>query len=395
MEYLRTFAEEYGLRDIVEVLAGRPNIQGAVLTLDDWWLRAWRLEDTGRGEDWDRWRSFWRHWGPTPFPLAGADLGNDSSPWIPRRKPDLYWRPPYWDEFSHVAGLPDDWLPLRLVVCLHPPKSSEDATFPELPRSRLPVIFDVRPLARLSASQRTSVRPVVGGISLGAGKSSYGTLGGIAEDQSGQRFAMTCAHVLSSSQTVNQPALRDDRHATVIGTTAHSLALQPCPLPGPCSPYSNSPHVTSVDTTLVQLQDGVQSDLEILSIGPLSGVVSKNSMTPGQEIAFEGRTSGHRTAEVGGLAVFYRFQIGGQTYCFRDLFEVRWRSLARMLLGSVVHAGDSGAWVCAETDQGPGWCGQVIGEDRRVGYAAFAQNIIDEWSSAGRHLQVRSLFGDN
>jgi hypothetical protein len=103
---------------------------------------------------------------------------------------------------------------------------------------------------------------------------------------------------------------------------------------------------------------------------------------------FEGRTSGKRIAEVGGLAVFYRLHINNQAYCFRDLFEVRWRSFIRSLLGPVVQAGDSGAWVCAETDQGPAWCGQVIGEDRHVGYAAFAESTVAAWSSAGKDLRI-------
>jgi hypothetical protein len=139
---------------------------------------------------------------------------------------------------------------------------------------------------------------------------------------------------------------------------------------------------------LVAFDSGIASELEVLSIGPLAGVVAKNSMTPGQEVTFEGRTSGHRIAEVGGLAVFYRLQVNGQAYCFRDLFEIRWRSFPRTLIGPVVQAGDSGAWVCAETDRGPGWCGQIIGEDRRVGYAAFAENAVAEWSNAGKQLRV-------
>ncbi len=170
--------------------------------------------------------------------------------------------------------------------------------------------------------------------------------------------------------------------------SATAITLQRCPGIGPCNPYLSSPHVSSVDTTLVEFDPGVASDLEILSIGPVTGVVAQNSMTPGQEVTFEGRTSGNRVAEVGGLAVFYRLEVNGQAYCFRDLFEVRWRSFVRTLFGPVVKAGDSGAWVCAETDQGPGWCGQIIGEDRGIGYAAYAENIVNEWSKAGKHLRV-------
>ncbi|MDH5640563.1 MAG: hypothetical protein OEY28_04655 [Nitrospira sp.] len=388
MDYLRIFAEEYGLAEVVESLADRPNVQGAILTLDEWWLTAWRYEETGRGEEWERWRWTRRHWGPMPYPFIGTDMGMSALPWIPQRRPDLNWRPPDWNEFSHMAGRQEQMPPIRLIVCLRPPASGESVEVPELPRSRLPVSFEVRPLARLSTSQRARARPVVGGVSVGAGTAMYGTLGGIVEDQTGQRYGMTCAHVFPSPTSVDQPARRDDAQATAIGMSATSIALQRCPGVGPCNPYLNSPHVASVDTTLVELEAGVTSDLQILSIGPLAGVVAKNSMTQGQEVAFEGRTSGHRIAEVGGLAVFYRLQVDGHAYCFRDLFEIRWRSFFRTFLEPVVKAGDSGAWVCAETDRGPGWCGQIIGEDRHVGYASFAENNVAAWSNAGKHLRV-------
>lgn len=387
MDYLRRFAEEYGLEKIIGSVADRPNVQGAILTLDDWWLAAWRQEESGRREDWDRWRWMWHHWGPGFYPILSTDTGM-SAPWIPRRPPDLSWRPSYWKELCHIADRKEDVPPVRLIVCLRPPASKEDVVVPSLPPSRLPVSFEVRPLGRLSTSHRAKARPVVGGVSVGTGARVYGTLGGIVEDGNSVRYGMTCAHVFPSVTSVEQPARYDDPQASAIGKSSASIALQQCRAPGPCNPYTNSPHIASVDTTLVEIESHIAADLEILSIGPLAGVVSKNSMTPGQEVTFVGRTSGNRTAEVGGLAVFYRLQMSGQTYCFRDLFEIRWRWFIRTLLGPVVQAGDSGAWVCGETDRGPGWCGQVIGEDRRVGYAAFTENILTEWSNGGKQLRV-------
>jgi len=390
MDYLRKFAEEYGLEEIINRVAERPNVQGAVLTLDDWWLTAWKYEESGRREDWERLFRRWHHWGPIPSLFNDIDNEMVSPPWFPRRPPDLSWRPPGWNEYCQMGGRDPDMLPVRLIVCLRPPSTSigETMGIPELPHSRLPVSFEVRPLARLSTSHRTRVRPIVGGVSVGTGPRVYGTLGGIVKDQYGVRYGMTCAHVFPSATSVEQPALYDDTHATTIGKSMSSIVLQHCPGTGQCNPYTQSPHITSVDTTLVELDASIASDLEILSIGPLAGVVSKNSITPGQEITFVGRTSDNRIAEVGGLAIFYRLNMDGQTYCFRDLFEIRWRSFIRTILGPVVQAGDSGAWVCAETDQGPAWCGQTIGEDRHVGYAAFAENTIAEWSKEGKHLSV-------
>jgi hypothetical protein len=177
-------------------------------------------------------------------------------------------------------------------------------------------------------------------------------------------------------------------NANGIGTSNPVVALQDCNSATPCNPYTNAPHIAEVDTALIGLSQGIAADLEVLAIGPLSGIVAKNSMTPGQSIEFAGRTSGHRIAEVGGLALFYRLMLGGKTYCFRNLFEVRWKSVLRTMLGPVVRSGDSGAWVCAATNQGMGWCGQIIGEDRHIGYASFAANTVDAWKKAGRQLYV-------
>ncbi len=384
MDYLKRFAEEYDLEKIISLVAERPNVQGAILTLDDFWLTAWKYEESGRPEDLERLFWSWHQWGAGLYPFSVIF----SPPWIPQRPPDLSWRPPHWRKYCHIAGRDEDMLPVRLIVCLRPPTSGEDVGVPDLPRSRLPVSFEVRPIARLATNHRRKVRPVVGGISVGTGPRVYGTLGGIVKDKTGLRYGMTCAHVFPSATSVEQPAPYDDAQATTIGTSTTSIVLQHCPGTGQCNPYTQSQHITSIDTTLVEFNTDIAADLEILSIGPLTGVVAKNSMSPGQEITFVGRTSGNRIAEVGGLGIFYRLKMNGQTYCFRDLFEIRWRSFIRTFFGPVVQAGDSGAWVCAETDQGPAWCGQIIGEDRRVGYAAFAENTIAAWSDEGKHLSV-------
>lgn len=387
MDYLREYAEEYGLEKIINSVADRPNVQGAILTLDEWWMAAWRQEEGGRGQDWDWWHWDWRHWGPMPYWAVTSGIGV-AAPWIPLRRLDLSWKPPHWDALCHMRGLDREVPPVRLIICLRPAASAANVEIPELPATPILVSFEARPAARLSTNHRSKVRPVVGGVSLGSGTHTYGTLGGIVKDTSGVRYGMSCAHIFGSGTSVEQPALRDDPHASAVGGGLASIAPQPCGAQGPCNPYTGSPHIAAVDTALVEFRDGIAADLEILTIGPLAGLVAKNSMTPGQEVTFVGRTSGNRIAEVGGLALFYRLQMNGQAYCFRDLFEIRWRSTMRALLGPVVQAGDSGSWVSAETDVGPGWCGQIIGEDRHVGYATFAENTQAAWSTKGRDLSV-------
>jgi hypothetical protein len=383
VDYLQRFAEAYGLQKIVKSITNYPNVQGAILTLDDWWLTSWRWQESGRSAEQSE-RLFWRRreWGPRPYPFIDADPGMNAPPWIPQRPPDLNWRPPYWEQICHMVGREKDMPPVRLIVCLLPPARDEGVTIPELPQVYLPVSFEVRPVARLAADHRGEVRPLIGGVSIGMGTHLYGTLGGIVEDQNKVRYGVTCAHVFPAGTPIDQPALHDDARASAIGSSTTDIDLQQCPNQGPCNPYTGSPHIAAVDTRLVEFHPEITSELEILSVGPLAGVVRKNSMTPGQSVTFVGRTSGNRVAEIGGLAVFYRFQMKGKAYCFRDLFEIRWRSLVAVLLGPVVQAGDSGAWVCTESDQGPAWCGQIIGEDRHVGYATFAENTVQAWSNA-------------
>ena len=386
MDYLKSDAEEYGLPKIINHISQHPNVQGAILTLDNLWLLAWQMKEEGYDVDWDYliWASE-RRLRRMGFPFPDSEF--QASPYFSGGPPDLQWRPEFWSRYHKVIGL-EPPPAVRLIICLSVPSGHANSAPPDFPKTDLPVSFEVRPIARLSSLQRTQIRPVVGGVSVGTGSKVHGTLGGIIKDQDNNRFGMTCAHVFPQAHSVNQPAMLDDAAAESIGSTKYLIQLQSCTAPGPCNPYSNHQHITSVDTSLIQLDEEIQSDFQILSIGSLAGVVPKTSMTPGQEIAFEGRTSGYRIAEVGGLAVFYRFHGDNETYCFRDLFEVRWRNWMRQVFGPVVRAGDSGAWVCAETDQGPGWCGQVIGEDRHVGYAAFADNTVAAWSNAGRTIQI-------
>jgi hypothetical protein len=405
VDYLRSYGEELGLTQILGAFLDREDVQGAVLTFDEWWLAAWQWQATGRSEDWERsWRYFPHS--PMSFPPflpVDAHMQNDTR-WIPNGQPDLNWRPPFWSDYSamhdsrrraRAEGARHrrsdrrevDLPPIRLVIAVLPPVSGENSRGFDLPQTRLPIRIEVRPPARLANVHQTAARPLVGGVSVGSGQKIYGTLGGVVADAGNRRFGSTCAHVFPTTLQVEQPALRDDSRAKRIGKS-EPISLQHCTSPTPCGPYVKSPHITATDSALIQLNSGISADLEVVSVGPLAGLVPKNSMTPGQTAEFVGRTSGHRIAEIGGLALFYRLRMANAVYCFRDLFEIRWNSFARTIFGPVVQAGDSGSWVVSPTASGMGWCGQIVGEDRHIGYAAFAENVVDEWSKRGRFLRV-------
>jgi hypothetical protein len=377
MDYLRRFAEEYGLAQIIGTLTEYESVQGAILSPDEWWLRAWQFNEAGRLREWEHWHHMRHRFGPWSVPFFDS-IPPASTSWIPRRPVDLSWRPPFWDEYGDVAGRGSDMPPVRLTVCLRPPEDGEKTAIPELTDFRLPTVFETRPIARLAApAQRKAARPVVGGVSIGSGATTYGTLGGIVEDGSGQRYGVTCAHVMANRALVDQPAAYDSRKASRIGRSHIVTVLQNCLSPTPCSPYTNDSHISDADLALIHLDTSVPADLQVLSIGPLSGVVARSSLTTGQRVEFVGRTSGLRVGEIGGLAVFYRLQMNGNNYCFRDLFEVRWGNAARQRVRPIVQDGDSGSWVCTPAGKGMGWCGQVIGQDRNVGYAVFAETLAN------------------
>lgn len=387
MDYLRDYAEELGLRRVIDAAIEHSFVQGAVLTLDDVWLSAWRCKESGRFDDWERQVRMWRHWGPWPITGFLHTLHQiPTGAWIPSGPPDLNWRPPDWEMYCDMMGYPSPQSSVRLVIALRPPEPGQRLHYIDLPTVPLTVTREVRPIARLASDHRVAVRPVVGGSSIGAGFKTYATLGGIVREADGQLYGSTCAHVFPSSTAVEQPARTDDATARQIGTSTTEIKLSACPNTGPCNPYLSSPHISDVDSTLVELESGVAGEFEVLSIGKLAGWVAKSLLTPGQAAAFAGRTSGNRQVEIGGLAVFYRMQSGTEYFCFRDLMEIRRMGYWASRFGSVVRPGDSGAWVCTETARGPAWCGQIIGEDRQIGYASFAENVLAAWSSRGKSL---------
>jgi hypothetical protein len=89
MDYLRVYAEELGLEQVLGAFTKREDVQGAILTLDDGWFAAWKLSETGRLREWEwRWRE-WRHFMPGPMPPffgIGNPMAQDQQPWIPTRE---------------------------------------------------------------------------------------------------------------------------------------------------------------------------------------------------------------------------------------------------------------------------------------------------------------------
>jgi hypothetical protein len=202
---------------------------------------------------------------------------------------------------------------------------------------RLPVVLEPRPLARLAANPRAKFRPVVGGVSVSTGVAPPGTLGGVLHDNNGNSFAVTCHHVLTQQSIAEQPAQLDSSSAARIGTVVRSTGLISAGAWSTCNPYDSSVPMNELDISLIELDPGILSDLEVLDIGPIQGRTPKTALAPFLNVEVTGRSSGYRALETGGLAVVYRFRDpSGQTYCFRNLFQLNWPSFGRLILGRPV-----------------------------------------------------------
>jgi hypothetical protein len=379
MDYLRRLAEGYGLREIADRALERKDVQGIVVDINSFWLDAWIAHQAGLDDRWEDWVTRWGHFACSPpfFPELEA-LSTAG-------RLDLNWKPRQWEMISHRLGLRSpDLPPLEVKICLIPgSEPSENLVFQD---TRLTVRLETRPLARLASDPKAHARPLLGGVSIGAAPSLAGTLGGILRDASGKSFALTCDHVLANQSVVYQPAQLDSSSASRVGTVITTSGLQPVTRGGICNPYNPAVAVNDFDIALVELDQNILTP-EVLDIGPLHGRTPKISMAPSLAVEFTGRSSGHRSLIVGGLAVAYSFRnSSGQSVCFRNLFELKWPRFSRLVLGRPVKSGDSGAWVCTQGASGTEWCGVIMGEDRLHGFAMLSESIEGWLAGHGYNL---------
>lgn len=403
MDYLIRFVERNEqVRSAINRATEYSSVQGVVLEIDPIWLKLWRLKETF-GEDVVQrisrlyFRPYdFRLYGLIEFPLILDSVSlldqytENSRYWIPRRPLDeesLTWRPRYLDIYYRtIWGQDIPELPLILKICLYSTLSEELTQVPDFETVGIPIIYETRPPAVLSANPKKSHRPILGGVSIGVGQND-GTLGGILKcSKPGKYYGLTCAHVTGNGNSnVEQPA-KVDGTPSRIGNVSYFSTLKPS-TSNICNPYVQS-NLNEVDAALIEIDSSIQSQLKILQIGQVTGITPKARLTPGQAVELTGKTSGHRTLEIGGLGACYKFQDHNNTYCFRNLIELRYPSGVIPSISSPIQGGDSGAWVCIPSGQGYEWCGMVIGEDRRRGYAIFSEAIEDWWKNQGLTLTV-------
>jgi hypothetical protein len=374
---IRLAREDEEIERIARAAMERAGVQGVVLDIDPYWLAEWNYTKRFGREGFDRLQRRFE-WRPYDERFV-ADLPENDFPVMPLRKDDLKEE---WEGYAKESGFYPRQSPVRITICLQP--GAVDV--PQFESGRYRILYETRPVATLSASSKGYHRPVLGGLSAGVGKKHCGTMGGIVQDQQSppQKYGVTCAHVMTSG-TVDQPARVDSKRAAAIGMVSAHTSLQ---LPaGLCTPASTT-GVNTVDIALIEIDPSTSADLEVLDIGPLTGVTPISKIGQGQLVEFTGRSSGNRTLRVGGLGVIYKLKSNGQDYCFQNVIQLNWPRFYQLLGGRPVARGDSGSWICNPDENGFGWCGMIIGNDRLHGYAIYAETIERWWKQQGLTLTV-------
>jgi len=381
MDYIIDYARKAGLERLEGFLVEQRRVHGIAVTIDPFWLYCWKIYwNSNKNSDPGFWNtiienfSYLRRrffyfnefsnslnndwWEEQYFPTAIADI-------------DLGWRPPFWENYIKKDPV---------IVKIHLEPGSDPINleqFLQLTENRLEIVQETRPVATMSASASDMQRPLIGGLSIGQGRKSAGTLGGILKDKTtGKLYAVSCGHVIpQAGKYVEQPSLMDNsKQASVIGTC--KLSAFPVPSKNKfCSLFEDS-GPRDMDLSLVELNKDINANQEIAGIGSIEGYMPNKKLVPGLEVEMAGRTSGYSRLLLGDAIIVKKIKMDGQTYCFKRLMQVRHRRLLSLFLSRPVSKGDSGAWVCAQGVSGTEWCGMIIAEDRLCGYAISSEDIL-------------------
>jgi hypothetical protein len=382
VDYLLEFGSREDVRDLArDYLRRSEAVQGISADLDDFWLASWQLYTLLSRDDFRRAEEllFARVMHGMPWPLIGSTFAGwrgslaetfNSYPF----GIDTTWRPSWWSDYISVRGVREE--PYTLTVVLRPeapPGSLYDLR--EIDSRGFQVRFEARPLARLYATATDAVRPLVGGISLSNPSGPPGTLGGIIEDSHGQRFGLTCAHVLASGDEAQQPSPRDNAGAAT--RVGRCIAASPLTThTPPLDPYD--PSINELDVGLVELDQ--PADLEVLHLGALAGIAAKSRVHPNGSVDVVGKESGRQSVYMGGVTLTHEFDLHGVKYGYKNLFELKRRSRFYGITGTIrppVRPGDSGGWVITAGATGSEWLGVVVAGDGPVGYATPAEFLTD------------------
>jgi hypothetical protein len=411
MEHLITIATSEDVQRIAAAALEYSETQGVAIATDPSWLLLARLRPilgeqrtalvAERLADFLR---YWRDYSPYPGGLTIDDLWLQfqAPPWFgpgPTRPTsfilpelsgpiDRSWTPPGWP-----LDLPDSLGGTQYVITVSLLPGTAAVT--DSLRSRLQemalganlslrVEFEIRPVALLFSRPATALS-VQGGTTVWCNGTATGTAGGVVKDISGAPLIVTAAHVvqpLGAPVGIDVPAAGGS--ATANASCSWASTLHPVTSPFTLSAAQACP---DVDVALLAASQPISTVCDLAGIGVINGCQPITKLGEGDIIEMAGKASGYRRLRIGSFVLAQRFALGGAWYGYRDLMQLRRLSRMWGLTGSLrrpARPGDSGAWIVHPGATGPMWAGSVIGGDRPVGYACFAERVVSACAAAGQ-----------
>ncbi|GAB3257023.1 hypothetical protein GCM10027296_27330 [Chitinimonas naiadis] len=227
-----------------------------------------------------------------------------------------------------------------------------------------------------------------------------GAVGGFLRDQHQDIWGVTCGHVAQSTTTSVQMKYPNGSFIQAASTVHTSYDPAPLPCAGICNPYVAGP-LYEADVALFRLNGQHQPSNMIHGVGMITDIRDRTQLSSGDTVAMSGPFSGSHSYKIGGYGVTNKFRHNnGSDYCFTHMYDfaVSPGFLARKSarLGAIVGAyplqGDSGSWLCAKQPASGEFalCGCLIGVIGGVGYAMFADSLLD-WAKTNHGLKLGVL----
>jgi hypothetical protein len=386
MRSLSEFLEDRYVQQIINACREYRSVQGILIEIDPRWMQCWRLGESVNPND-----------PPYGFKEALVDFYHPGlflehplmryreQPWLPFREitaKDLQWKPSFFwsDQMSNTYSR---W-PIVMRICLYPRGEERERAAPQFRGEGFRISYEVRPIAQLYSSPKDQHRPLLGGVSVGVNTTDAGTMGGILTDDNGTYYGLTCAHVVGSQKSVEQPA-HIDKHASAIGSVVHKQLPPPFPSHARKVPADQAGYAAKVDAALIKFDPTSSAKLEVLKMGPVTKLLLLDDIEQDEELQLTGRTSDWQKVQRSSVSPFYNVKnkTTGDEYCFEYALIFREPSGA-----AAARPGDSGAWLCREVGPDYHWVGMVVGGDKQLGIAVGSYEIKSWWEAAGFRLRV-------
>ncbi|MCG8653059.1 MAG: hypothetical protein MI861_24685 [Pirellulales bacterium] len=376
MEYLREIARQQlqSLDALLSDSVSQEEVRGVTLNVDPYWYEYFKF--VMRSNWWLR--------------EEGVD---NSIRRLLKFQHDQDWdqtyriRPPDWEQYCRRKRFPESADPITIKVAIKTEKALRRREEWPIQFEGHPIEYEYRPPSFAFAA-RVSPSSSIGQST--PWKTAL-TAGGFLKDtSSGDNFLVSCAHGLPGlNSEVRMPSPIDANTCTRIGDVSRRVIPNPNLANTSCNSYANPTDCGSLDMAMVTLDSNVSVDPQIKGVGAVNDISSIANMMQYDHVVFRGKRSGKRSAQLGGLCLWYEINaevqlndgtITAEPHCFRDIFEIT-HTRPFYLNTDLAKKGDSGSWVVAIDGQVVSWDGLLIAGDGCRAYACFAELVFDECRS--------------